>query len=78
MIEREDVVAEIEKELDYMLAGAPERLSKTARKEIKDEFVGYTERILDALSTEELQSESAFERFVETTLAEARMQMHMR
>ncbi len=77
MIEREDVVAAIGKELDYMLAGAPERLSEANRKEIKDEFVGYTERILDALSTEELQSESAFERFVESTLAEARMRMHM-
>lgn len=77
MMCREDILSEIEKELDYMLSNAPESLPESSRKNIKDEFTEYTQRVLDSLSREELQSASAYERFIETTLAHARMRMHL-
>jgi hypothetical protein len=76
MISREDILSEMKKDLDILLADAPERLSESAKRTIKNEAVGYTKRVLDALSTAELQSETAYVRFVQTTLAEARMRMH--
>jgi hypothetical protein len=78
MVCREDVLAEIEKELDYLLAEAPESLPEAALREIKEESVSYTRHILDALSSKELESPLALERFIETTVAQARLSMHMR
>ena len=78
MIYRDDIRAQIETELDNLLAGAPESLSEDARKNIKNDLLGYTQHVLDALTTEELQSARAYERFVETTLAEARVRMRRR
>jgi hypothetical protein len=72
---RADLLSEVEKELDDILAGAGEQLSEARREAIKDEFVTYTKHILDAISTEELQSASAYERFLQTTLAQARLRM---
>jgi len=76
MISREYIVSEMKKDLDDLLAEAPARLSESAKKKIKDEAISNTQRVLNALSTEELQSETAYVRFVQTTLAEARMRMH--
>lgn len=59
MIDRDDILAEIDYGLDDMLAGAPETMSEATRKNIKDEFSQYTQMVLDALSTEELQSGNA-------------------
>ena len=75
---REDILAEIGKELDDLLADAPEHLSESARKAIRQESIRHTKRVLDALTTRELQSAGAYERFVQSTLAEARMRMHIR
>ena len=78
MICRDDIISEVEKELDDLLAEASEHLSETALKAIKEESISYTKHVLDALTTQELQSAGAFNRFLESTLAEARMRMHMR
>jgi hypothetical protein len=75
---REQIQADIEHEVATLLAGAPDSLDDQARQEIQEEFVAYTRHVLDALSTEELRSESAFEAFVATTLAHARMRVHER
>jgi hypothetical protein len=77
-MDRQEIIEVIEKELDDMLADAPEYVSESARRDIKEEYKGYAKRVVDSLSKEELASQSAFERFVQTTLAEARMRMHMR
>jgi hypothetical protein len=77
-MDRLDIIDAIEVGLDDMLADAPEYLSEAGRNEIKEEYAGYARRVVDSLSKDELASESAFERFVQTTLAEARMQMRMR
>ena len=78
MISREDVLCQITEELDDMLAAAPERLPAADLLAIKEEAIGDTRRVLDALSARELQSPLALERFIETTLAQARLSMHMR
>jgi hypothetical protein len=72
----EDIISGMEKELDDMLAGAPKHLSESAKEGIKEEFINYTKHVLAALTREELQSTSACERFIQTTMAEARMRMH--
>ena len=76
MISHDDILSEIGKELDYLLAEAPEHLSEKACKAIRQESIANTKHVLDALTAKELQSAGAFERFVQTTLAEVRMRMH--
>ena len=49
MILREDILAELEKELGDLLATAP---------------IGYAEHVLNALTTQELQSAGAYNRFL--------------
>jgi hypothetical protein len=78
MIERQDIITEIEKELGDLLADAPANLSESALKSIQAESIGHAEHVLNALTTQELQSAGAFNRFVESTLAQARMRMHLR
>lgn len=77
-MDRQEIIDAIEQELDDMLADAPERLSESGRTSIRGEYSAYAKRVVDSLSKDELASQNAFERFVQTTLAEARMQMHMR
>ena len=78
MISRAEILSETEKELDDLMAGAPEKLSETARRAIRDEAIRHTKKVLASLTNTELQSESAYERFVQSTLAEARMKIHIR
>ena len=78
MISRDDIISEVEKEFDDLLTEAPKTLSEEALKAIKEESINDTKRVLDALTTQELQSASAYNRFLENTLAQARMRMHMR
>jgi len=78
MILREDILSELEKELDDLLANAPANLSESALKSIQAKSIGHAEHVFNALTTEELQSAGGFNRFVESTLALARMKMHLR
>ena len=78
MICRDDIISEVEKELDDLLAAAPETLSETVLKAIKEESIGYTKHVLNSLTTKELQSAGAYNRFLENVLAQAQMWMHMR
>jgi|NGEPerStandDraft_6_1074524.scaffolds.fasta_scaffold248885_3 hypothetical protein len=63
MILREDILSELEKELGDLLAAAPADLSESTLKDIKAESIGYAEHVLNALTTQELQSAGAFNRF---------------
>lgn len=47
MILRDDILSEIEKELDYLLAEASEHLSAKARKAIRAESIGHAKHVLD-------------------------------
>jgi hypothetical protein len=78
MILRDDILSELEKELGDLLADAPADLPESALKSIQAESIGHAEQVLNALTTQELQSAGAFNRFVESTLAQARMRMHLR
>ena len=73
MISRDDIISEVEKELDDLLATAPDNLSAEVLKAIKEESINDTKRVLEALTTQELQSAGAYNRFLESTLAQARM-----
>jgi hypothetical protein len=55
MISREDILAELEKELGDLLADAPANLSELTLKDIKAESIAYAEHVLNALTTQELQ-----------------------
>ena len=78
MTSREDILSELEKELDDLMADAPNNLSESARKAIRQESIRHTKRVLDALTTRELQSAGAYNRFLTNNLAQARMRMHER
>jgi hypothetical protein len=75
---RKEIVKQVEKELEEMLATAPENVSESTRKEIKEECIAYAQRVVDACSKAELASEVALDRFLQSTIAHARLQMHMR
>lgn len=77
-MDRQAIITAIEQELDEMLADSPDYVSESKRKDIKEECKAYAKRVVESLSIEELASQSAFERFVQSTLAEARMQMRMK
>ncbi len=68
---RDDLLSDLEQELNYILADAPENVSQSTRKATKDEALAYAKRVLASLSSAELQSESARERFMITTLRDA-------
>ena len=72
---REEVLAEIENELDLMLADAPESISQSTRTTTKNEALAYAKRVLNSLSTAELQSEGARQRFLLTTVRDAERRM---
>jgi hypothetical protein len=77
VILREHILTELEKELGDLLADAPANLSESALPSIQAESIGYAEHVLNALTTQELQSAGAYNRFLENTLAQARMKMHL-
>ena len=70
------ILAQVRRELDGVLAEA--ELSDEAREEIKNDLVGNTRRILDACSLHELQSELAFERFIESCVRDAEIRVRQR
>jgi Mrp family chromosome partitioning ATPase len=78
MMSREDVLTDLEQELDYMLVDAPEGLPQSALRTIKSEALAYAKRVLDSLSSAELHSETARERFMITTLRDAQRRMQRR
>jgi len=68
---REAVIAELDEEMDNMLAAAPPSLLESARRSIKTEALAYAKRVLGSLSTAELRSETARQRFTITVLRDA-------
>ena len=54
-----EILADIEYEVDDLLASAPDNLTEKDRKAIRNEVIAQTRRVTDALTTEELQNEGA-------------------
>lgn len=69
----ENIVAQIKREIDGVLADS--ELSDEARETIKGDVANNTQRILDACSIHELQSELAFERYIESRVRDAEIQV---
>ena len=74
-ISRQEVLTDLEEQLDEMLSDAPETVSESTRKAIKDEALAYARRVLGSLSSAELRSETARQRFMITTLRDAERRM---
>jgi hypothetical protein len=64
VISRDDILAEVEKELDDVLAGRPSFVERRS-KAVRDEAIGYANCVLNTLTTQELLSAGAYNRFVE-------------
>lgn len=67
------ILAQVSREVDVVLAEA--ELSDDAGQKIKDDLVANTERTLDACTSDELQSELAFDRYVESCVRDAEIQV---
>jgi hypothetical protein len=69
---RQSIVNQICEAIDDVLANVPASISESRRNEIRDDAVEYSQRVVEACSTEELKSDRAFERFMETAIAQVR------
>jgi hypothetical protein len=54
-----EIIQDVEQIVDEEIADSQFELTDQARQSVRDELVNYTQRILDALSSQEMQSESA-------------------
>lgn len=72
---RQERLTALEQELDLMLADAPETISQSSRTTTRSEALAYAKRVLDSLSSAELQSETARQRFILTTMRDAERRM---
>ena len=54
-----EIVADLEQEIDDVLACAPDTLTEKDRKAIRDQVIAQTRHVTDALTTEELQNQGA-------------------
>jgi hypothetical protein len=74
---RQSILDQITKAVDDIMADATESTSQSRRNEIRDEVLAYAQRVLEACSKGELQSERAFEQFIETMVATVRRRLHI-
>jgi hypothetical protein len=75
---RKEILDQITEAIDETLADAPATINESRRNEIRDEVLADAVRVIEACSTEELQSEKALQRFLEGTLADFKRQMRLR
>jgi hypothetical protein len=54
-----EIIQDVEQVIDEELADSPFALTDQARRSIRDEIVNYTQRILEALSFDEMRSQGA-------------------
>jgi hypothetical protein len=67
-----EILADVEYEIDDVLAWAPESLTEEGRKSIRDQVNAQTRLVTDALTTEELQNEGARRSYTCRAVADAR------
>jgi hypothetical protein len=73
-----EIVADVEQEIDDVLAWAPDNLTEKERKAIRDEVIAQTRHVTDALTTEELQNEGARRAYTCGALATTRQLINFR
>ena len=67
-----EIVADVEYEIDDVLAWATDSLTAKDRKAIRDEVMAQTRHVTDALTAEELQNEGARRAYTCGAVATAR------
>jgi hypothetical protein len=72
-----EIVADVEYEINDLLAWAPEGLTERDRKAIRDEVMAQTRLVTDAWSTEELQNEGARRAYTCGAVATARQMINL-
>ena len=73
-----EIVADVEYEINDLLAWAPESLTERDRKAIRDEVIAQTRHVTDALTTAELQNEGARRAYTCGALATVRQMINLR
>ena len=73
-----EIVADVEQEIDDVLAWAPDNLTEKERKAIRDEVIAQTRHVTDALITEELQNEGARRAYTCGAVATVRHMINLR
>ena len=73
-----EILADVEYEIDDVLAWAPESLTEDDRKAIRDEVNAQTRLVTDALTTEELQNDGARRSYTCGALATVRQMINLR
>lgn len=74
----DEIRADIEYEIDDLLAGAPESLTEEDRKAIRDEVLAQASCVTNALTTKELQNEGARRAYTCGTVATTRQLINFR
>ena len=74
----DEIVADVEYEINDLLAWAPESLTERDLKAIHDEVIAQTRIVTDALSTEELQNEGARRSYTCGAVATTRQMINFR
>jgi hypothetical protein len=73
-----EIVADVEQEIDDVLAWAPDGLTEKDRKAVRDEVIAQTRHVTDALTTAELQSEGARRAYTCGAVATVRQMINLR
>ena len=73
-----EIVADVEYEINDLLAWAPDSLTAKDRKAIRDEVMAQTRHVTDALTAEELQNEGARRAYTCGAVATARYLINAR
>jgi hypothetical protein len=73
-----EIVADVEYEINDLLAWAPDSLTAKDRKAIRDEVMAQTRHVTDALTAEELQNEGARRAYTCGAVATARRLINVR
>ena len=73
-----EIVADVEYEINDVLAWAPDSLTEKDRKSIRDEVIAQTRHVTDALTLAELQNEGARRAYTCGALATVRQMINLR
>jgi hypothetical protein len=73
-----EIVADVEQEIDDVLAWAPDGLTEKDRKAVRDEVIAQTRLVTDALTTAELQNEGARRAYTCGAVATLRQMINLR
>ena len=73
-----EILADVEYEINDVLAWAPDSMTEEDRKSIRDQVIAETRHVTDALSTEELQNDGARRSYTCGALATVRQMINLR